>query len=131
MKKVRISCDVTLKVRQHLDAQAKENGISRAKFIETAVQDKIEGFNVHKENKRLTEAHAQAERDILAEEQRAARLKDERDRLASEKEQLTVKTHRSHQRDRLRPRCPRHDRAHQATHCRTQREMRAAGTREN
>ena len=49
MKKVRISCDVTLKLRQHLDAQAKENGISRAKFIETAVQDKIEGFNVHKE----------------------------------------------------------------------------------
>ena len=91
MKKVRISCDVNLKFRQQLDAQAKENGISRAKFIETAVEEKIEGHNVHKENKRLTEAHAQAERDIVAEEQRAATLKDERDRLASEKEQLTVK----------------------------------------
>lgn len=91
MKKVRISCDVALKVRQHLDARAKENGISRAKFIETAVEDKIEGFNVHKENKRLTQAHAQAERDIFAEEQRAAKLKDERDDLASEKEQLAVK----------------------------------------
>ena len=89
--KVRISCDVTRKLRQHLDARAKENGISRAKFIETAVEDKIEGFNVHKENKRLTQAHAQAERDIFAEEQRAAKLKDERDGLASEKEQLTVK----------------------------------------
>lgn len=91
MKKVRISCDVTRKLRQHLDTQAKENGISRAKFIETAVEEKIEGYNVHKENKRLTEAHAQAERDIVAEEQRAVTLKDERDRLASEKEQLTVK----------------------------------------
>ena len=119
MKKVRISCDVTRKLRQHLDAQAKENGISRAKFIETAVEDKVEGFNVHKENKRLTESPRPGRAGHLS--RRTARQphsKVQRDRIdIARREQLTEQTHRSHQRDRLRPRCPRHDRAHQATHC--------------
>ena len=90
MKKERISSDVDRKLRLDLDAKANKLGISRAKFIEIALKSELGRFNVHKENKRLTEAHAQAEQDILAEEQRAAELKAQRDRLASEKEQLTV-----------------------------------------
>ena len=84
MKKVRISCDVNWKLRKRLDAQAKEDGISRAKFIEIAVENKVEGVNVHKENKRLTEAKARLEGQV-------SELKDTRDDLISQKKQLTVK----------------------------------------
>ena len=98
MKKVRISCDVNLKLRKRLDAQAKENGISRAKFIEIAVENHIEGFNIHKENKRLTEARRKAELEIntllqekAALEKQVTELKDSCDDLVSQKSQLTVK----------------------------------------
>ena len=96
MKKVRISCDVNWKLRQRVDAQAKEHGISRAKFIEDAVESKVEGFNVHKENKRLTEARRKAELEInmLHEkittfEKQIAAQKDTCNRLEHEKTQLT------------------------------------------
>jgi len=91
MTKERVSSDIDKNLRIEADKKANTLGISRSKLIEIALNAELGRFNVHKENKRLTQAHAQAERDILAEEQRAARLKDERDRLASEKEQLTVK----------------------------------------
>ena len=88
MKKVRISCDVNWKLRKRLDAQAKENGISRAKFIEIAVESQVEGFNVHKENKRLTEARRKAELEIntlhqknTTLEKQVAELKDTMRRL--------------------------------------------------
>ena len=83
MTKVRISCDVNWKLRKRLDTQAKENGISRAKFIEDAVESKIEGFNVHKENKRLTEAKARLEGQV-------SELTDACDELVSQKNQRTV-----------------------------------------
>ena len=96
MKKVRISCDVNWKLRKRLDAQAKENGISRAKFIEIAIESKVEGFNVHKENKRLTEARRKSELEINALQQKNTTLekqvaaqKDTCNRLESEKTQLT------------------------------------------
>jgi chromosome segregation ATPase len=98
MKKVRISCDVNWKLRKRLDAQAKEDGISRAKFIEIAVENKVEGFNVHKENKRLTEARRKAELEINTRHQKIstlekeiAELKDSCDDLVSQKKQLTAK----------------------------------------
>lgn len=96
MKKVRISCDVNLKLRKRLDAQAKENGISRAQFIEIAVENHVEGFNVHKENKRLTEARRKSEleintlhRKITTLEKQVAEQKDTCNRLEREKTQLT------------------------------------------
>ena len=96
MKKTRISCDVDWKLRKRLDAQAKENGISRAKFIEIAVENHVEGFNVHKENKRLTEARRKAELEINALQQKKTTLekqvaeqKDTCHRLEREKTQLT------------------------------------------
>lgn len=98
MKKVRISCDVDLKLRKRLDAQAKENGISRAQFIEIAVENHVEGFNVHKENKRLTEARRKAELEINTLQQKnttlekqVSELKDSCDDLVSQKSQLTLK----------------------------------------
>ena len=96
MKKVRISCDVDWKLRKRLDTQAKENGISRAKFIENAVESKVEGFNVHKENKRLTEARRKAQQEIntlhqkiTTLEKQVAEQKDTCNRVEREKTQLT------------------------------------------
>lgn len=90
MRKERIFSDVDRQLRSELDAKANKLGISRSELIEIALKSELERFNVHKENKRLTEAHAQAEQDILYEEQRAAELKAQRDRVATEKEQLTI-----------------------------------------
>lgn len=90
MKKERIFSDVDRQLRSELDAKANKLGISRAELIEIALNSELERFNVHKENKRLTEAHAQAEQDILYEEQRAAELKAQRDRVTAEKAQLTL-----------------------------------------
>lgn len=90
MGKERIFSDVDRQLRSELDAKANKLGISRSELIEIALNSELERFNVHKENKRLTEAHAQAEQDILYEEQRAAELKAQRDRVTTEKEQLTL-----------------------------------------
>ena len=96
MKKVRISCDVNLKLRKHVDTQAKEDGISRAQFIADAVQEKVEGVNVHKENKRLTEARRKAELEINALQEKNVRLEQQVanqqetcERLGREKAELT------------------------------------------
>ena len=56
MTKERVSSDVDRKLRIELDAKAEELGISRAKLIEIALKSELGHFNVHKENKRLTEA---------------------------------------------------------------------------
>ena len=61
MRKERVSSDVDRKLRIELDAKAEELGISRAKLIEIALKSELGHFNVHKENKRLTEARATAE----------------------------------------------------------------------
>ena len=61
MTKERVSSDVDRKLRIELDAKAEELGISRAKLIEIALKSELGHFNVHKENKRLTEARATAE----------------------------------------------------------------------
>ena len=66
MTKERVSSDVDRKLRIELDAKAEELGISRAKLIEIALKSELGHFNVHKENKRLTEARAQAEEETEA-----------------------------------------------------------------
>ena len=55
MTKERVSSDIDRKLRIELDTKANELGISRAKFIEISVKSELGRFNVHKENKRLTE----------------------------------------------------------------------------
>lgn len=55
MAKERVSSDIDRKLRIEADAKANELGISRAKFIEIALKSELGLFNVHKENKRLTE----------------------------------------------------------------------------
>ena len=71
MRKERVSSDVDRKLRIELDAKAEELGISRAKLIEIALKSELGHFNVHKENKRLTEARATA--DAETEEARKQR----------------------------------------------------------
>ena len=63
MTKERVSSDVDRKLRIELDAKAEELGISRAKLIEIALKSELGHFNVHKENKRLTEARIKAEEE--------------------------------------------------------------------
>ena len=63
MAKERVSSDVDRKLRIEADAKAAALGISRAKLIEIALKSELGHFNVHKENKRLTEARTQAEEE--------------------------------------------------------------------
>ena len=63
MRKERVSSDVDRKLRIELDAKAEELGISRAKLIEISLESELGHFNVHKENKRLTEARIKAEEE--------------------------------------------------------------------
>ena len=62
MTKERISSDVDRKLRIELDTKANELGISRAKLIEIALKSELGHFNVHKENKRLTESEGAVRR---------------------------------------------------------------------
>ena len=55
MAKERVSSDIDRNLRIALDAKANKLGISRAKFIEIALESELGRFNIHKENKRLTE----------------------------------------------------------------------------
>ena len=55
MTKERVSSDIDRKLRLEADAKAAALGISRAKLVEIALKSTLEHFNVHKENKRLTE----------------------------------------------------------------------------
>ena len=71
MTKERVSSDIDRKLRLEADAKAEELGISRAKLIEIALKSELGHFNVHKENKRLTEARATA--DAETEEARKQR----------------------------------------------------------
>ena len=71
MRKERVSSDVDRKLRIEADAKAEELGISRAKLIEISLKSELGHFNVHKENKRLTEARATA--DAETEEARKQR----------------------------------------------------------
>ena len=72
MRKERVSSDIDRKLRLEADAKAAALGISRAKLIEIALKSTLEHFNVHKENKRLTEARATAD----AETEEARRQRD-------------------------------------------------------
>ena len=53
--KERVSSDIDRKLRIEADKKANGLGISRAKLIEIALKSELGLFNVHKENKRLTE----------------------------------------------------------------------------
>ena len=71
MTKERVSSDIDRKLRLEADAKAAALGISRAKLIEIALKSTLGHFNVHTENKRLTEARATA--DAETEEARKQR----------------------------------------------------------
>ena len=63
--KERVSSDIDRKFAySRLDAKANKLGISRAKFIEISLKSELGRFNVHKENKRLTERVKTSEQDI-------------------------------------------------------------------
>ena len=100
MTKERVSSDVDRKLRIEADAKAEELGISRAKLIEISLKSELGHFNVHKENKRLTEARAKAEQEtevlrqqLTTAEKQVAEHKDLCNRLEREK------TKRTEQRD--------------------------------
>ena len=63
MTKERVSSDVERKLRIELDEKANAIGISRAKLIEISLKSELGHFNIHKENKRLTEARTKAEEE--------------------------------------------------------------------
>ena len=63
MTKERVSSDIDRKLRIEVDAKAAALGISRAKLIEISLKSELGHFNIHKENKRLTEARTQAEEE--------------------------------------------------------------------
>ena len=96
MAKERVSSDIDKNLRMATDAKANALGISRAKFIEIALKSELGRFNVHKENKRLTEARRRAEEEtaelrqqLTTAEGTCAEHKETCDRLEREKTQLT------------------------------------------
>lgn len=97
MPKERISSDIDKNLRIATDAKANALGISRAKLIEISLKSELGRFNVHKENKRLTEAKNNAEQETEALRQQLttaeAEHKDTCNRLEREK------TERTEQRD--------------------------------
>ena len=91
--KERVSSDIDRKLRIAADQKANELGISRAKLIEIALKSELGLFNVHKENKRLTE-RVQTSAQETAELQHQlttaeAEHKDTCNRLEREKTELT------------------------------------------
>ena len=94
MAKERISSDIDRQLRMATDAKANALGISRAKLIEIALKSELGKFNVHKENKRLTEARTRAEEETAELRQQLTTAESEhtetRDRLEREKTQLTA-----------------------------------------
>ena len=93
MTKERISSDVDRKLRIELDAKANALGISRAKLIEISLKSELGHFNVHKENKRLTEARVKAEEETEALRQQLTTTEQEHknrcNQFECEKTQLT------------------------------------------
>lgn len=93
MAKERISSDIDRKLRIEADKKANELDISRAKLIEIALESELGWFNVHKENKRLTEAKNNAQQETAALRQQLttalATHKDTCERLEREKTELT------------------------------------------
>ena len=91
--KERVSSDIDRKLRIEADKKANGLCISRAKLIEIALKSELGLFNVHKENKRLTERVKTSEQNIaeLQHELNTAEAehKDTCDRLEREKIELT------------------------------------------
>ncbi|RKU10820.1 hypothetical protein C6503_19230 [Candidatus Poribacteria bacterium] len=92
MAKERVSSDIDRKLRIEADKKANELGISRAKLIEISLESELGRFNVHKENKRLTERVKTSEQDIAELQHQLTTAetehKDTRDRLEHEKTAL-------------------------------------------
>ena len=93
MGKERISSDVDRKLRIEADTRSNELGISRAKFIEICLESELGRFNVHKENKRLTERLKTSAQDTAELQHQLttaeAEHKDTCNRLEREKTELT------------------------------------------
>ena len=55
MTKESLSCSIPRKLCVEVDAKASVLGISRSELVEISLKSELGRFNVHKENKRLTE----------------------------------------------------------------------------
>lgn len=89
--KKRISSDIDKNLATALDAKANELGIPRARLVETALETELGRFNVHKENKRLTER-------VKTSEQETAEL---RQQLTAAERQVTELTKQRDEFERL------------------------------
>ena len=92
MRRKRVYSDIEQSLSEDAEAKAKKIGISQAKLIEIALKSELGRFNVHKENKRLTEARASAENETEELRQQLATAeaehKDTCERLEREKAAL-------------------------------------------
>ena len=75
----RVSSDIDRKLRIEADKKANKLGISRAKLIEIALKSELGRFNVHKENKRLTEQAAEHQTTYDRLEREKTELTEQRD----------------------------------------------------
>ena len=55
MTKESVSCSIPRKLCVEADAKANALGISRSELVEISLKSELGRFNIHKENKRLTE----------------------------------------------------------------------------
>ena len=92
-RKERVSSDINRKLRIEADKKANELGISRARFIELALESELGRFNVHKENKRLTEKARLSEEMREQDEQRYhATLQELNEKLTTAESEITELT---------------------------------------
>ena len=92
-RKERVSSDINRKLRIEADKKANELGISRARFIELALESELGRFNVHKENKRLTEKARLSEEMREQDEHRYhATLQELNEKLTTAESEITELT---------------------------------------
>ena len=79
MRRKRVYSDIEQSLSEEAEAKAKKIGISRAKLIEIALESELGRFNVHKENKRLTEQAAEHQTTYDRLEREKTELTEQRD----------------------------------------------------
>ena len=79
MRRKRIYSDMDIHLIAEADEKAKKLGISRAKLIEISLKSELGRFNVHKENKRLTEQAAEHQTTYDRLEREKTELTEQRD----------------------------------------------------
>jgi len=79
MRRKRVYSDIEQSLSEEAEAKAKKIGISRAELIEIALKSELGRFNVHKENKRLTEQAAEHQTTYDRLEREKTELTEQRD----------------------------------------------------